>query len=149
MIYFIQASKSKLIKIGCTSNVRQRVWDLRRSFPEDINILKITKGSFKDETEIHKKFKSLNEYNEWFHPDKDLLDFIEKLEGIPYDDSPSKIIRFEIPNELHRNIKLYCFDNNITMRSLMPELIDKGWEAIETINGNTNILYNDDGTPQK
>ena len=146
MIYFIQASKSKLIKIGCTSNVRQRVWDLRRSFPEDINILKIIKGSFKDETELHKKFKSLNEYNEWYNPGENLLDFIEKLEGIPYNDSPSKIIRFEIPNELHRNIKLYCLDNNITMRSLMSELMDRGWKAVETVNG--NILYNDDGTPK-
>jgi len=146
MIYFIQASKSRLIKIGCTSNVRERVWDIRRSSPEDINILKIIRGSFKDETELHKKFKSLNEYSEWYSPGKDLLDFIEKLEGVPYDDSPSKIIRFEIPDELHRDIKLYCIDNNITMRSLMPELIDKGWKVVEAINDDT--LYNDDGTPK-
>ena len=61
-----------------------------------------------------------------------------------------KIIRFEIPDELHSNIKLHCKSQKIRMHSFMPELMDKGWQVVEAINGNTtNMLYNDDGSPQK
>lgn len=57
-----------------------------------------------------------------------------------------KVVRLEIQDELHSNIKLYCKAQKICMHSFMPELMDKGWKAIETVNG--NILYNDDGTPK-
>jgi hypothetical protein len=33
------------------------------------------------------------------------------------------------------------------MHSFMPELMDKGWKAVEIVNG--NVLYNDDGTLKK
>jgi len=57
-----------------------------------------------------------------------------------------KLIRFEISDELHSNIKLHCKSQKIRMHSFMPELMDKGWRVVEAINGDTDILYNDDGT---
>lgn len=53
----------------------------------------------------------------------------------------------KIPYDLHRRIKKHCVDQDITLKDFVIELIDKGWEVLETTNGDTtNILYNDDGT---
>jgi len=58
-----------------------------------------------------------------------------------------KLIRLVLPDELHSSIKLYCKSQKISMNNFIPELIDKGWQSV---NGNTiNMLYNDDGSPQK
>lgn len=52
-----------------------------------------------------------------------------------------------IKGELHRDIRIHCLSQGITMKNFIPELINKGWQFI---NGDiTNMLYNDDGSPQK
>lgn len=39
-----------------------------------------------------------------------------------------------IPYDLHKRIKRHCVDNDITLKDFVIELIDKGWQVIETMN---------------
>lgn len=48
-----------------------------------------------------------------------------------------KVIKFEIPDNLHRDIKLYCISQKVSMYSFLPELIEKGWQVVETMNNIT------------
>ena len=93
MIYFIKALNSGLIKIGYTKNVGERVASLRSNSPEELHILKITEGDIEDEKRIHNKFKHFNERNEWFRPEKSLLDFIESSKEISYVERPRRMSR--------------------------------------------------------
>ena len=50
-----------------------------------------------------------------------------------------------VPHDLHKRIKRHCVEQDVTLKEFVIELIDKGWESIET---NDDLKYNDDGTPK-
>src|SRR5260370_13196069 len=83
MIYFVQANKLKLIKIGRTNatNLIERLKMMQIGSPDRLTILATIDNDFDygGESKIHKKFKYLKEYGEWYRPEKELLDFIETL----------------------------------------------------------------------
>jgi len=39
-----------------------------------------------------------------------------------------------INGELHRDIRMHCFINGITMKSIIPKLIEEGLQVEKTIN---------------
>lgn len=82
-VYFIQGTLTRLIKIGYTTNVEKRVKSLEHS--EELEILHVIPNvTRKKEKELHEKFKHLRKRNEWFKPEKDLLDYI-KSQQVDFD----------------------------------------------------------------
>ena len=75
-LYFIQGCVTKRIKIGISHNVHKRITQLVSSEP--LELLGVIKGGGKElEGKLHEQFDRLRVYNEWFKPEKELLDYIE------------------------------------------------------------------------
>lgn len=75
-IYFIQ-SESGEIKIGYSCNVSNRLRDLQSSNPKKLYILRIIPGTKNLEIALLAKFSKYKIQGEWFHPAKEIFDFIE------------------------------------------------------------------------
>lgn len=85
MIYFIRAPIVGLIKIGFTGNVKKRFTDLSRMSPVKLELIAIHDGELSDEQELHKRFDAIRDHDEWFHPEQELIDYIDQ-NGRPFSD---------------------------------------------------------------
>lgn len=82
MVYFVQATLSKMIKIGLTSekSLASRLGALQIGCPEELKLLKLIDTH--TEGQVHKKFAHLRVRGEWFKPNQELLDFIRYSPGL-------------------------------------------------------------------
>ena len=101
MIYFIENTETKHIKIGFSTDVRTRLSDLQTSSPHELRILTLCEGTDKHEKELHKKFNDYHYRGEWFIPNKELIDYIKSFP--PYE---SKTKRYEGITKLRKDKKL-------------------------------------------
>jgi DNA-binding XRE family transcriptional regulator len=79
MIYFIQNTETKHIKIGYSDNVRSRLSDLQISSPHELAILTICEGGIEVEKELHDKFNDHYVRGEWFNPSEELISYINEF----------------------------------------------------------------------
>lgn len=89
IIYFIQAGKDGLIKIGYTSNLKKRISTLQVSSPQKLRVRKtiinqeVALAAVPErviritEHNLHKRFKKYNAHGEWFYPSPEILHFIK------------------------------------------------------------------------
>jgi DNA-binding XRE family transcriptional regulator len=75
MIYFLK-DENNYVKIGFSTNVIQRIYDLRVSSPYKSEVLLIISGDYALEQELHKKFKDSFKSGEWFLFSKEIQDFV-------------------------------------------------------------------------
>ena len=83
-LYFIQAERLGLIKIGKTGNpVGNRLSSMQAESPDKLKLLfSVDYSADVDlEAELHNRFKELREHGEWFRPTADLMDYIACLSG--------------------------------------------------------------------
>jgi len=78
-IYFVQGEFGGGIKIGYSKAPESRLKQLQTSYPDTLKILVLVPGSNKLEKDYHKEFENIKLNGEWFKPEKELLDVIEKL----------------------------------------------------------------------
>jgi hypothetical protein len=76
MIYFIQDTGSRAIKIGVSRSPRERLADLQTAHPARLVLLGIMDGMQNEERALHSKFDRV--HGEWFEPTPDLMSFIQK-----------------------------------------------------------------------
>lgn len=82
VVYFIQAGRHGLIKIGKTKGrVKDRLAQLQTGSAEELRLLITIPGYSKREQELHTRFRHARERGEWFRPSQELLAFID---GISY-----------------------------------------------------------------
>lgn len=78
-VYFIQlVDQNQNIKIGYTNNIEERIKTLQISSPYEIRLLGFMKGNISLEKSIQKMFANIKILGEWFHPSKELIEFINK-----------------------------------------------------------------------
>jgi T5orf172 domain len=77
-VYFIQAKRCKLIKIGASENPKVRLRSLQNSGPDELTLLAIMPGGIEMEQKLHRLFASARQHGEWFKPTKRLRTFIAK-----------------------------------------------------------------------
>ena len=81
MIYFIQDTVSRAIKIGYTRDRKSfdsRLVTLQTANPNPLSMLGIIEGNRHDEALLHKKFEPFRLVGEWFLPDNAVLSFISR-----------------------------------------------------------------------
>jgi HTH-type transcriptional regulator/antitoxin HipB len=83
MIYFIQNTSDKAIKIGFARDVTKRLRSLQTSHASQPIVLGTMPGGRGKEQLLHKKFERLKTVGEWFRPDAQLLHFI-KTQKMPF-----------------------------------------------------------------
>jgi hypothetical protein len=76
-IYFIQAEKGGLVKVGYTEDLYKRFRIIQAHSPLKMRIIGKIKGSKATEEEIHSKFARDRKHGEWFEPSKRLMKLIE------------------------------------------------------------------------
>jgi hypothetical protein len=74
VIYFIQDTHSKAIKIGISKNPKGRRSDLQTAHGSKLQLIGVMDGMRTEERKLHAQFSRLE--GEWFEPTYDLLEFI-------------------------------------------------------------------------
>jgi hypothetical protein len=82
-IYVIKAVGHNYYKIGFSKDVAQRIKNLDRQYPFEIELYTQFKSNdvLGDEKKLHNEFKGKNYRGEWFNLDKHDLEKIEKYKG--------------------------------------------------------------------
>lgn len=78
-VYFVLAQSSNAIKIGTTTDIKQRLKAIQCCQSEPLKLLKFIEGGSQLEAALHQKFRMLHLSGEWFKADKSLLNYIKKL----------------------------------------------------------------------
>ncbi len=65
-VYILSSEKTKLTKIGYSSNVRQRIKALQNSGPDGLILKCLIRGGIETESMLHKKYASKRKHGEWF-----------------------------------------------------------------------------------
>lgn len=92
-IYFILAEEVGRVKIGITTNIRARMYDLQNSSPVELKLIALFENkTFEDERFLHAVFSDYRIRGEWFRYSDEIKDFlgnsVDKVEATTY--SPSK-----------------------------------------------------------
>ena len=75
-IYVIQGLTTKLVKIGISENIHERLIQLQSASPDILELKYILEGGGAlDEKALHAQFCKLRMHGEWFHPD--IINIIE------------------------------------------------------------------------
>jgi len=79
MVYFIQDTVNKFIKIGKTSgSLDDRLSTIQTGNPNRLVVLNVIEDE--DDRAYHEKFQHCWHRGEWFTPSADLLEFIQSLD---------------------------------------------------------------------
>lgn len=81
-VYFVQGECGGSIKIGHSQNPKDRLKGLQTGYPDTLIILFMMPGSEQEEFALHEKFRHIKLNGEWFKPEKELIDEIERLKQI-------------------------------------------------------------------
>jgi|ERR1043166_932612 hypothetical protein len=76
VVYFLQAQTGGPIKIGWSSDIKQRLDALQPGCPYPLNVLLCVRGSFADEQLLHQKFARFRLHGEWFEAAEEVLKYI-------------------------------------------------------------------------
>lgn len=76
MIYFVQTSDNRFIKIGKANDPSQRLASLQTGSPVRLKLIGAVPGGHETEHAVHQRFQALRTYGEWFRASDDLLDYI-------------------------------------------------------------------------
>lgn len=81
-LYFVETDcAERHIKIGITSNIKDRVATMQMHCPYKIVLLKLVPGCAHMEKDLHIRFASDRIVGEWFKRSDDLLAVVEGLDG--------------------------------------------------------------------
>ena len=81
-IYFAQGEITRLIKIGHSKNIDDRLDTIQANSPDKVKLLKVIEGNRSLERALHKQFDSVRSHREWFYPSRGLMAYIKALKGV-------------------------------------------------------------------
>lgn len=135
--YFAYSRALQLVKIGFSSNVRQRLISLKTDRPDagEIVLIGWKEGGPLLEAELHEAFSLHRERNEWFHPHPSMAEYIddECNEGEPpvmsngefrvsargYWAARRRLAMVEMKEQV-----IHDFGNGLEFRALLPVISD-------------------------
>lgn len=134
IIYFVQGVDGGPIKIGKTmDNMWVRFQALQCGSPIILKVLGIIDDESFTEKELHIRFSQYRSHNEWFHPENELIDFINNYtiecdlrppsktkEYIDYDESAHITKQFWTQDEIDLVSKHYNYKDLDLLMELMP-----------------------------
>lgn len=121
VVYYIEAATLGLIKIGTTTNIKNRLADLQMTSPANLRVLYTCTGNRTLEATLHRRFWQHRSHGEWFHPAPEVLAFMEQ----------------EVTDALQL-YRLHCLPWGPTespRRMSASELLDREAERIEDLPG--------------
>lgn len=80
-IYFLLSGK--IIKIGFTTDLAQRISRLQTATPNTLHLLGTIDGTQRDERNLHRRFANLNVRGEWFRRHSSLMAYITEATKVP------------------------------------------------------------------
>jgi hypothetical protein len=95
-VYFIQASRLRLIKIGRATDPVERVSALRTGSPDALSLLAFIRcddmaAAAILERDLHRQFQSDRSHGEWFEPTGALLRLIQERDTEAADDEHKRL----------------------------------------------------------
>jgi hypothetical protein len=79
IVYLLRSPATKLLKIGTTGNIEQRVTDLSNAQGVAIEVVSVIPGGYKLESALHKMFSVYRAKGEWFIPCHKIISTFKEL----------------------------------------------------------------------
>lgn len=79
VVYFVAAERSRLIKIGFASDIKNRFLSLSRSGPEPLRLVAIMPGTITAERQLHRRYSVERLHGEWFSITPRIVKFVNLL----------------------------------------------------------------------
>lgn len=76
VVYFLRDYFRGFIKIGTSGQFPQRLTALRGQYGRSLVCLGVHPGAYESEARLHRRFRHLRQYGEWFAPQRELLEYI-------------------------------------------------------------------------
>lgn len=102
-VYFIQNDLTKHIKIGYSSNIKQRFNNIETASGSSMTLLLLIEGNRRDERNFHLMFDMYRVKGEWFHPNEEIESFLKKTVSINKEDHD---LILEINKEIKKHEKV-------------------------------------------
>ena len=140
MVYFIRGKESGNIKIGFSTNPDKRKSNLQTAHYEELEFIGIMNGSLEDEAKIKAMFSEFNIRGEWYRPDREIMDFVEKNANKPKVNIVSSLgndeYRITFAQPLKSTMNFFLLTGTHNMRVLS----DKEIELVFGIEGKKKVL---------
>lgn len=81
MVYVIQQKNDGPIKIGESTSLVSRMTVLKQGNPYSFNFLAAVDGNTDLESALHQRFDRYKIRGEWFHPCREILNYISNVQG--------------------------------------------------------------------
>ena len=78
-VYFIEATGTPFVKIGYTSDIKDRLKKLQTASPYELRALVCMRADLVEEQRLHERFKSVRVRGEWFERCPEIEAEIERL----------------------------------------------------------------------
>ena len=78
-VYFLQSETNNQIKIGYTRDIHQRIMQLQVNKKDKLRFLLMVPGNYGYEARLHQFFKRHNVDGEWYKPDPEIFNYMDKL----------------------------------------------------------------------
>lgn len=78
VVYFVVADAVKMVKIGVTTNLRERLSAIRTSSPVSVRVAGFVLGGRKTERRIQLSFHEHHSHGEWFRLEGRLAEFVQE-----------------------------------------------------------------------
>jgi Meiotically Up-regulated Gene 113 (MUG113) protein len=82
MVYFIQVKNGGPIKVGHATNPEKRFQAVQGCNHEELELITVVTGGCSLEHKIHQDLKKYNLRGEWFHPTKEVIDYMINLKSV-------------------------------------------------------------------
>lgn len=78
-VYFIHAPEINRVKIGFSTNLKERISALSMASPTELILMGSVHGTYADEAALHRRFSALRHHREWFNGAATLISYIETV----------------------------------------------------------------------
>jgi hypothetical protein len=82
-VYFLLDIEAMVVKVGYSSQIDERLKQIRSHTISPLVLVKIIPGGFKEEQLIHQRFSHLRVHHEWFRFNKELNVFVDECASEP------------------------------------------------------------------
>lgn len=136
MIYFIQNTVTKAIKIGYSKNPKKRLDSLQTATPDKLTLLGAIQGGLEHETAFHERFAKYALQGEWFKGDilREVLDIIAKDAANPQKPKTNVIVAGDSDSFFMWSSNKQQMANRNKLEALVSQ-------ALSEIHANTSIAW--------
>jgi hypothetical protein len=124
VIYFVQNTETKLVKIGYSTRHSIRLAEIEKEEGSPLKGLGALSGERDKEKELHRRFEHLRPHGEWFHHEEDLETFIfEETNSFTLPNDAYETLSVKLHTDVIEAARIVGADRNESMTDMLSDIL--------------------------